>query len=215
MSPEYPAGWDNRFGAATESANADLKRFVALLAEWQTVHNLVAGDAMENIWTRHVSDSLQLLDHAAEFHQWVDLGSGAGFPGLVVAIASKPHTDRHFTLVESNTKKAAFLRAAIRQAGANASVAAERIETHGPKMAGQADVVSARALAPLDRLLALARPYLHTTSVLLLLKGRNFAEEREIAAESWNLDVVISPSRTDPEGQVASIRNISPKVRRT
>src|SRR5688572_15784476 len=155
----------------------ELGRFVALLREWQSTHNLVAQKDMDAIWTRHVTDSLQLLPLAPPFREWVDLGSGAGFPGLVIAIASRSEPDRHFTLVEANLKKAAFLRAAIRETGANASVAAERIEAHAPKMAGQADVVSARALAPLSVLCGLAAPYLHSDSVLLLLKGQGFAAE--------------------------------------
>ncbi len=179
-----------RFGRTSQ-------RFVELLRDWQRVHNLVSPSALDEIWTRHVADSLQLLQHAPQFREWVDLGSGAGFPGLIVAIACKEEADRHVTLVESNLKKAAFLRAAIRETGANASVAAERIEEHGRKMAGRADVVSARALAPLETILRLASPYLHENSVVLLLKGQDFVHEHEIASKSWNYDMVASPSATD------------------
>ncbi len=104
----------------TNRMREDFERFVALLAAWQRTHNLVSGGTLKDVWTRHVADSLQLLDHAPGFGQWVDLGSGAGFPGLVVAIACKEQPERHFTLIESNNKKAAFLRAAIRETGANA-----------------------------------------------------------------------------------------------
>jgi 16S rRNA (guanine527-N7)-methyltransferase len=202
----------DRFGFVTPEIRNDLERYVALLQVWQRTHNLVAASTLEAVWDRHVADSLQLLAHAPDFREWVDLGSGAGFPGLVVAIAGKGRQDARFTLVESNLKKAAFLRTAIRESGANAVVAAERIETHGPKMAGRADVISARALAPFRALCGLAAPYLHARSVLLLLKGRDFVHELELASKSWSFDVISSPSATDSTGRVVTIRNLSPKV---
>jgi 16S rRNA (guanine527-N7)-methyltransferase len=183
-----------------------------LIREWQRAHNLVSRSALDELWTRHVADSVQLVAHAPDFRHWVDLGSGAGFPGLVVAIASKPHAGRRFTLVESNQKKAAFLRAAVRNTGANAAVAAERAEAHAGKMAGQADIVSARALAPIDALLGLAAPYLHADSLVLLLKGQDFVHEHEVASKSWSYDMLASPSATDPGGRILAIRNLRPRV---
>jgi 16S rRNA (guanine527-N7)-methyltransferase len=203
----------NRFASGAQSRR-DIDRFVALLREWQHVHNLVSRTALDDLWDRHILDSLQLLDHAPDFREWVDLGSGAGFPGLVVAIAFKGDPERHFTLVESNGKKAAFLRAAIRETGVNAGVAAKRIERHAETMGRRADVVSARALAPLPALCTLAEPYMHQNSILLLLKGRDFEQELSEAAKSWNLDVLNSPSATDPGGRVLAIRNLSPKLER-
>lgn len=203
-----------RFRPVTDY-QSELGRFIALVREWQAVHNLVSRTALQELWTRHVVDSLQLVDKAPEFHEWVDLGSGAGFPGLVVAIAFKGQPQRRFTLVESNAKKAAFLRTAIRETGVNAKVAAERIESHAQTMPGGADVVSARGLAPLPKLCSLAAPYMHANSVLLLLKGQDFAQELHEASKSWNLDVLDSPSVTDPAGRVLAIRNLSPKVQRT
>jgi 16S rRNA (guanine527-N7)-methyltransferase len=210
-----------RFSFVTPAIQGDLEGFVALLREWQRTHNLVSRADLDVIWSRHVADSLQLIEHAPDgWREWVDLGSGAGFPGLVVAIVMKG-TERaersvklpHVTLVESNLKKAAFLRAAIRESGANASVAAERIEEHGPRMAGQADVVSARALAPLPALLALARPYLHERSALLLLKGQDFAHENEAASKAWGYDMVNNSSVTSPEGRVVVMRKLKRKER--
>ncbi len=197
-----------------EEARRDLQRFVTSLREWQRAHNLVARSTLDDIWTRHVADSLQLLDHApGDFNEWVDLGSGAGFPGLVVAIACKAEPERHFTLVESNGKKAAFLRTAIRETGAHARVAAERIEVHAGGMSGRADVVSARALAPLPKLLELGSPYLAKEGVMLLLKGQHAVQEIEQASQSFAFDVVASPSATDSSGCVLVIRNVRPKVR--
>jgi 16S rRNA (guanine527-N7)-methyltransferase len=203
-----------RFGFVTDRVRGDLERFVELLRHWQRTHNLVARSTLDDVWTRHVADSLQLCEYAPpEFREWVDLGSGAGFPGLVVAVALKEQLERHFTLVESNRKKAAFLRAAIRETGANASVAAERIETHARRMAGRADVVTARALAPLPELFVLAFPYLHPESVMLLLKGQDFVHELDAASKSWDFDVVSFESATDPGGRVLVIRRLTPKVR--
>ena len=210
--PDKQADILYRFGFVTDSIRQDLTRFVELLRDWQRVHNLVSHSALNEIWARHVADSLQLLQHAPQFREWIDIGSGAGFPGLIVAIACKQEVDRHVTLVESNLKKAAFLRAAIRETGANAGVAAERAEEHGRKMAGRADVVSARALAPLETILRLAAPYVHENSVVLLLKGQDFVHEHEIASKSWNYDMVASPSATNSGGRVLAIRNLSPKV---
>jgi 16S rRNA (guanine527-N7)-methyltransferase len=199
----------DRFGFLTDEARGDLRRFVALLRKWQRAHNLVSRGTLDHVWTRHVADSLQLLDHAPDFRHWVDLGSGAGFPGLVVAIACKDRPERRFTLIEANGKKAAFLRAAIRETGANASVVAERIEAH-PKIP-PADVVSARALAALAELLRLGAPYLGEEGVMLLLKGQDFVQELKAASKSWDFDVLDFPSVTNPGGRVIAIRNLRPR----
>ncbi len=198
----------------SDPVRADLTRFVDLLAEWQRVHNLVGRSEMDDIWPRHIEDSLQVLRVAPPYSRWVDMGSGAGFPGLIVAIATRDDPSKAYTLVESNNKKAAFLRTAARELRANVKVAAERIEAHGPKMRGQADVVSARALAPLSVLCSLALPYLHTESTILLLKGQDFVREVEEATQSWHFDVVSFSSETDSAGRVLAIRHLSPKVQR-
>jgi 16S rRNA (guanine527-N7)-methyltransferase len=199
-----------RFGFVSEDARADLERFVALLRDWQRAHNLVAHSTLDDVWERHIADSLQLLDHAPDFSDWIDLGSGAGFPGLVVAIASKHEPGRMFRLVEANQKKAAFLRAAIRESGAHASVVAERIEDSASS-AEPADVVSARALAPLADLIRLGSPYLRAGGTMLFLKGQDFVQELDAASKSWDFDVVDSPSVTDPGGRVLAIRHPRPK----
>jgi len=209
VPPEAAAAL-HRFEFLSEQAKSDLQRFVALLFKWQRTHNLVSPATLPDIWTRHVADSLQLLRHAPDFREWVDLGSGAGFPGLIVAIAEKGWPERHFTLIESNLKKAAFLRAAIRETGANATVVAERIEAFAPKMAGRADIVSARALAPLPKLLALAAPFLHEKSTMLFLKGEEFVRETAAASQSFAFDVLEYESATDSGGRVLAIGNLRP-----
>ncbi len=214
VPPEAPAALAP-FEFLSEQAKGDLQRFVALLLKWQRTHNLVSPATLPDIWTRHVADSLQLIRHAPDVsasnsREWVDLGSGAGFPGLVVAIAEKSRPERHFTLVDSNLKKAAFLRAAIRETGANATVVGERIEAVAPKMAGCADIVSARALAPLPKLLALAEPFLHEKSTMLFLKGEEYVREIAAASQSFAFDVLEYESTTDSGGRVLAIGNLRP-----
>jgi len=205
----------DRFGVVTPATKQVLEHFVRLLAEWQRVHNLVAPSTLDDVWTRHIADSFQLIEHApTSWREWVDLGSGAGFPGLVVAIAGKEHPERHVTLVESNAKKAAFLRAAIRETGANATVAAARVESHAEKFGRRADIVSARALAPLPVLLGLAEQYAPAGTLMLFLKGREYVREIEAASETWSFDVVDSKSATDSGGRVLAIRNVRAKEMR-
>ena len=198
------------FGFVTARAKADLARFVVLLRQWQRTHNLVSRSTLDAIWTRHVADSLQLVRHAPAIRRWVDLGSGAGFPGLVVAIACRDRPEGHFTLVEANRKKAAFLRAAVRETGARAAVVSERIEAF-TRHAEAADVISARALAPLPDLLPLAAPLLAPEGVLLLLKGQDFVQELEVASKSWDFDVLDSASVTDAGGRVLTMQNLRRK----
>jgi 16S rRNA (guanine527-N7)-methyltransferase len=188
-----------------------LERFVDVLRRWQATHNLVSARTLIEVWERHVLDSLQLADHAPEARRWVDLGSGAGFPGLVVAIARTGKPKLHVTLVEANAKKCAFLRAAAREANVSVVVACERIEAHAVTSKAPFDVVSARALAPFETLCAYAAPYMDSRSVLLLLKGRDFEAEERVAARTWDYDLTLSPSRSDSEGRVVAVRNLRRK----
>ena len=203
------------WSGVTPAIKQDLESFVHLLTEWQRTHNLVGRSTLDEVWTRHIADSLQLMEHApANWREWVDLGSGAGFPGLVVAIASKEQSERHITLVESNAKKAAFLRTAIRETGVDATVANERIEVHAQKFGRKADVVSARALAPLPELVRLAEPYAKRDTPMLFLKGREYVHELKAASQSFDFDMIDSVSATDSEGRVLAIRNVRAKEKR-
>lgn len=198
----------DQFAFVKDAGRAGLSRYAELLREWQAAHNLVAPTTLPDLWTRHIADSLQLYDFVPDFEEWVDLGSGGGFPGLAVAVGCMGLKVGHVTLVESNAKKAAFLRTVIRETGANASVAAMRVETHARTMPQRADVVSARALAPLADLCGLAAPYLHENSVLLALKGQDFVHEEREASKSWSYDLLDSPSVTDPGGHVVRISKL-------
>ncbi len=186
-----------------------------MLCQWQKTHNLVGPDALCNLWTRHIEDSLQLAEQALEARHWVDLGSGAGFPGLIVAIVRAGDSDFSVTLVESNRKKSAFLRAAIRATGAPGRVFAGRIENYIEDCEGAqtdpADVICARALAPFTDLCALAYPLMGAETRLILLKGQDFVHEEQVAAKSWSYDLLTLPSVTDQSGRIVTVTKLRPK----
>jgi 16S rRNA (guanine527-N7)-methyltransferase len=175
--------------------------------------NLVAPATLSEVWHRHFADSAQLLALApADARRWLDLGSGAGFPGLVLAIllAGRGGTAR-VTLVESDTRKAAFLREVARQTGAPVDILSIRIEALPTQASLQAvDVVTARALAPLPRLLELAVPVFGANTVGLFLKGREAAAEvaQAQAAGLTEYAIALAPSVTDREGRIAVVRRV-------
>ena len=206
-----PADLADRFACVTDSVVERLETFAALLAEWQKTHNLVGPDALCALWTRHIEDSLQLADLEPAARHWVDLGSGAGFPGLIVAIARADDPDFSVTLVEANRKKSAFLRAAIRATGAPAGVFAGRIENYEAAQTDPADVISARALAPFADLCRLAFPLMRPETRLILLKGQDFVHEEQVAAKSWSYDLLTLPSVTDQSGRIITVTNLRPK----
>lgn len=186
-----------------------LDKYVALLLQWQAKTNLVAPSTLPQLWTRHIADSLQLLDLAPKDAKlWVDFGSGGGFPAipLACALADRPGIKVH--LVESNGKKAAFLREAIRVTGVPAIVHAERIEDTGDSFGDRVDVVTARALAPLKVLCDQAHPLIERGAVALFLKGQDVDAELTDAAKYWKLAVEKVPSKTSPEGCIVIVRSL-------
>jgi 16S rRNA (guanine527-N7)-methyltransferase len=206
-----PADLAIRFACVTNNVVERLETFAALLCQWQTTHNLVGPDALRTLWTRHIEDSLQLAGQAPEARHWIDLGSGAGFPGLIVAIARADDLDFCVTLIESNRKKAAFLRAAVRATGAPARVFAGRIEDYDALQSEPANVISARALAPFADLCHLAFPLMGAETQLILLKGQDFVHEEQVAAKSWSYDLLTLPSVTDQSGRIITVTNLRPK----
>jgi 16S rRNA (guanine527-N7)-methyltransferase len=190
-----------------------LDRFVAVLLEWQRTTNLVAPSTLTHLWTRHVADSLQLLRLAPDAHTWVDVGSGGGFPGLVIACAlAGSRATVH--LIESNTKKAAFLRAAQRITEAPALVHAERMEKFAATFSEDVDVVTARALLPLKSLIRLCYPLLRKTGATALFpKGQNAELELEEASKSWTMHATLAASRTDPTGRIVVVRDVTPRAK--
>jgi 16S rRNA (guanine527-N7)-methyltransferase len=190
-----------------------LDRFVALLLAWQRTTNLIAPSTVPQLWTRHIADSLQLLDLAPRAKIWVDFGSGAGFPGLMIACALAEIPGALVHLVERNAKKAAFLREAVRTTGAPALVHAKSIEGVSLTLTG-VDVVTARAVAPLKTLLDQSFPLLGKSGATALFpKGQNAELELAEAAKFWQMDAELVPSRTDPKGRIVVIRGVVRKAK--
>lgn len=187
---------------------ARLDAFVARLVERQASMNLIAPSTIPKIWTRHVADSLQLLPLAPNASPWIDFGSGAGFPGLVIACALA-ETGGRVHLVESTQKKAAFLRECADALGLPAIVYAQRIEEFTRSNRVQFEVVTARAVAPLEKLLGYANPLLKTGTVGLFPKGQDVAAELTAASKSWKIDAELIPSKTDPNGRIVRVRRLA------
>jgi 16S rRNA (guanine527-N7)-methyltransferase len=186
-----------------------LDAYVALLLEWQRTTNLIATSTIPRLWTRHIADSLQLIDLAPQARIWADLGSGAGFPGLAIACALQQTPGALVHLVESNTRKAAFLREAGRVTATPIMVHAERIENLALHFEGQLDAVCARALAPLDALVNLAFPLLGKTGTIgLFPKGQNAGVELREASNRWAMHATMVASRTDPQARIIVVRNV-------
>jgi 16S rRNA (guanine527-N7)-methyltransferase len=188
-----------------------LDRFVAELLSWRQRMNLIGASTVPILWTRHVADSLQLLALAPQAKTWADLGSGAGFPGLVLAcaLADTPGVTVH--LVESNGKKAAFLREAAKVAKVPAIIHAVRIVDFVNNQTGGVEVVTARALAPLSELLSATYPLLKKGTVGLFPKGQDVEAELTAATKCWNIQSSLEASLTDPKARIVKITGIDRK----
>lgn len=168
-----------------------LQHFAELFQKWAKTINLVAPSTVDDLWRRHIADSAQIFQLHPKPARWVDLGSGGGFPGIITAILLAEQKDGHVDLVESNQKKAAFLRVCLRECEARGAVHAVRIE-EAPKIIADCDVISARALAELDMLLDYAAPWVERNENLRLLlhKGRDYEREVHKARGRWEFDLV-------------------------
>ena len=189
-----------------------LDRFVALLLRWQERINLIAPSTEQNLWTRHIADSLQLLPFAPDRHVWADLGSGGGFPGVVIACALADQPGARIYLVETNIKKIAFLREAVRATSAPAVVHAAKIEDFAARPPEPIEVVTARALAPLPRLLHISSLLLKSGALGLFPKGQDAVAELTQASKYWNIQASLTPSRTDPKAHIVIVRELEPKL---
>jgi 16S rRNA (guanine527-N7)-methyltransferase len=214
----------------SRETTARLDTFVEVLLLWQNKTNLIASSTIPRLWTRHIADSLQLLELAPHAKVWVDLGSGGGFPGIPIACAlghranPSPNafgeiggrldretndvgasTNAVVHLVESNAKKAAFLREAVRATQAPAQVHAMRIEKFVNSFPGAAEVVTARALAPLKTLLDQCLTIIQAGALGLFPKGQDVDAELTLAAKYWNINHTLVPSRTDPNGRIVVV----------
>nr|WP_256477927.1 16S rRNA (guanine(527)-N(7))-methyltransferase RsmG [Aurantimonas marianensis] len=186
---------------------ARLDRYVALLTEWQRQINLVAPATIGDVWSRHIADSLVLERLLPPFQRCVDLGSGAGLPGLVVA-AVRAEQGGIVDLVESNAKKAAFLRAVQRGLGLAGTVHAARIGDCGAALAA-ADLVTARALAPLPELLAFVAPHIGTSARCFFQKGRSHEQEINQAAAHWRFTMIKHESNVENGSAILEIGDIA------
>ncbi|MET0431702.1 MAG: 16S rRNA (guanine(527)-N(7))-methyltransferase RsmG [Hyphomicrobium sp.] len=210
---DTPDEFQARFGISNE-IREKLEIYAALLTRWQKTINLVAPSTLGEIWHRHFADSAQLWPHRpANAKLWLDLGSGAGFPGLVLAILASENGQTRHIVVESDSRKAAFLREVARQTAAPVDILCLRIEnpeTHAK--VGEADCVTARALAPLSKLVELAAPYFASSTLGMFLKGRDVAAEVENAAQDWQFAFELIPSVTEEGGRVVLLNSLKSRA---
>ena len=192
----------------SSETEARLDRYLDLLVTWQAKTNLVAPSTLPHLWTRHVSDSLQLLDLAPSAKIWVDLGSGGGFPGVVLASALADMPGAHIHLVERNAKKAAFLREASRITSAPATVHLAGIGDIVDRLGSRVDCVTARALAPLHQLVGFAEPLVREGAKALFLKGQDVEAELTEATKYWHIEPRLHSSRTGGHGWIVELDRI-------
>jgi 16S rRNA (guanine527-N7)-methyltransferase len=220
MGNDDPSAATDKAGAlkltpVSRETEARLDRYLDLLRQWQTKTNLVASSTLPHLWTRHVADSLQLLRLAPNAKVWIDLGSGGGFPGVVLACALAEIPGAKVHLVERNSKKAAFLREALRITSAPGIVHATGIEDIVDRIEGPIDCVTARALAPLHQLIGLAQPLVRKGAKALFLKGQDVEVELTEATKYWNIKPLLHSSLTGGQSWIVELDQVaSGKVER-
>jgi 16S rRNA (guanine527-N7)-methyltransferase len=192
----------------SRETEARLDRYVELLREWQTKTNLVAPSTLPHLWIRHIADSLQLLTLAPLAKRWADLGSGGGFPGVVLAcaLAETPNATVH--LVERNAKKAAFLREALRVTNSRGHVHLTDIGDSVDRITGPVDCVTARAVAPLHQLIGFAEPLVRRGAKALFLKGQDVEAELTEATKYWKIKPHLHSSRTGGQGWIVELDQV-------
>nr|WP_236840919.1 16S rRNA (guanine(527)-N(7))-methyltransferase RsmG [Bradyrhizobium sp. CCGE-LA001] len=181
--------------------------YIALLREWQAKTNLVAPSTLPQLWTRHIADSLQLVDLVPSAKRWADLGSGGGFPGVVLACAMAGTPGASVHLVERIAKKAAFLREAIRLTTSPGVVHLAEIGDNVDRITGPVDCVTARALAPLHQLIGFAEPLMRLGAKALFPKGQDVEAELTEAAKYWNIQPQLHRSRTG-DGWIVELTSV-------
>ncbi|WP_295216536.1 16S rRNA (guanine(527)-N(7))-methyltransferase RsmG [uncultured Brevundimonas sp.] len=183
---------------------ADLEAFRLRLVEANAVMNLVGPDSLRDFWNRHVWDSAQLLDLAPGAKTWADLGAGAGFPGLVLSIMLKGRDGAHVWLIDSLAKRCRFLREVVDVLSLPATVIVGRAEAQSVTC----DIVTARAVAPMEKLLGYAQPYFQRGAQGLFLKGERAESELIEARKSWHFEAELAPSQSDVRGRIVTIRSL-------
>jgi 16S rRNA (guanine527-N7)-methyltransferase len=189
---------------ATPAQMADLETFRHRLIETNAVMNLVGPDTLPDFWNRHAWDSAQLLGHAPDALRWADLGAGAGLPGIVLAILLKGRPGAHIFLIDSLSKRCRFLDGLVKELSLPATVINGRAEDQKVTV----EVVTARAVAPLDRLLGYAQPYLQAGAVGVFLKGERCEAELIEARRQWHFEAELAVSKSDARGRILSIRRV-------
>jgi 16S rRNA (guanine527-N7)-methyltransferase len=205
------SGLESHIRADRELAATGLEHHVVLLRQWQNIQNLVSRETLPEVWKRHVRDSLQLLPYIkTEDNSFLDLGSGGGFPALVLAIVLKSEGTR-FVLIESNKRKCAFLRTVARDLALDVVILASRAEAIRADEIGPVDVITCRATAPLDQLFGLVAPFWGKKTRGIMHKGREHGEEIVKARANWVFDVVSTDSETDAAGAILSVVGLRQK----
>ncbi|WP_312735302.1 16S rRNA (guanine(527)-N(7))-methyltransferase RsmG [Brevundimonas sp.] len=195
---------------ADDQQLADLEAFRERLTAANAVMNLVGPDSLPDFWNRHAWDSAQLLNFAPGALTWADLGAGAGFPGVVLTILLKGRPGAHVWLIDSLGKRCRFLQEIVDALDLPATVLNGRAEAQSVTC----DIVTARAVAPMERLLGYAQPYFERGAQGLFLKGEKAESELIEARKSWHFDAELAPSQSDPRGRIVSIRSLR-RVRTT
>jgi 16S rRNA (guanine527-N7)-methyltransferase len=205
---------DCAVGLALIGANAQvesrLRKYVELLARWRMITSLISGKGFSQVWTRHLADCAQLLSYAPLARRWVDLGSGAGFPGMIIAILLAEAQGVEVHCIESDHRKCAFLREVARVTAAPVRVHAARIEMLDCSGISPVDVVTSRALAPLPRLVEFANLWLTSGAIGVFPRGRSQATQIEAFSFSSKFQVESFPSKFDPEARIVRIRSRAP-----
>jgi 16S rRNA (guanine527-N7)-methyltransferase len=183
-----------------------LAAYVDLLARWRKTTNLIAESTFASVWIRHIADSAQLLALAPQARRWIDMGSGAGFPGLVIAIQLADVAGAAVHLIESDQRKCAFLREAVRITGAAASVHSQRVEAVEHASFGPVDAVTARAFAPLPLTLKLARPWIDRGAVGVFPRGESARDQVAALPEAASYDIEVLPSVIDARSAILRVR---------
>jgi 16S rRNA (guanine527-N7)-methyltransferase len=195
-------------GPVSRETFSVLEQFVTAFQRWNKVTNLAAASTMDEIWSRHVLDSAQLLKLQPQARRWVDLGSGGGFPGLILAILRRDSPGFQIDLIESNQKKAAFLHAMIGELRLPAKARAKRIEDIHDAV-DKVEVVTSRALAPLNKLLQLSEPWLSAGAVALFHKGRGYRQEIQESSHAWRFDLLEHPSAVESQSVILEISDLA------
>jgi len=210
MSADRRAGLEALAGPVSRETFERLQRFESQFQKWSQRINLAAPSTLPQLWSRHVLDSAQLAKLAPNAKRWLDLGSGGGFPGAVVAILLRDRNGASIDLVESNAKKSAFLKTVLGELQAPARVHTSRIEAFRQGI-GEVEIVTARALSTLPALLELAYPWMDAGARALFHKGRDYRREVEESRDAWQFDLVEHASAVDREGVILEISRLRRK----